>query len=97
MQALLHDVPTGGMVVLDLRYEVAPIWSLTESYYGTPFIWNMLHNFGGRSGLYGRMPQIAQWPALALQSNATFVDMCVKCCPIVIAMCAALACLWGLG
>jgi alpha-N-acetylglucosaminidase len=31
----------------------------------------MLHNFGGRSGLYGRMPVIATVPAQALAANST--------------------------
>ena len=37
----------------DLYSEVSPIYTRTASYYGTPFVWNMLHNFGGNVGLYG--------------------------------------------
>lgn len=33
---------------LDLYSDVSPVWSRTSSYYNTPFIWNMLLNFGGR-------------------------------------------------
>ena len=73
MQAVLHAVPLGGLIVLDLWSETVPVWSQTDAYYGTPFIWNMLHNFGGRSGLYGRMPAVALWPAMALQANASCV------------------------
>ena len=60
--------------MLDMWSEVEPIWNETAFYYSTPFIWNMLHNFGGRSGLYGRLPQIAQLPAASLRANASFVD-----------------------
>jgi alpha-N-acetylglucosaminidase len=31
----------------------------------------MLHNFGGRTGLYGRLRQIAEMPAQALLTNST--------------------------
>ena len=70
--ALLTPVPLGRLIVLDLWSEVFPVWTWTDSFFNTYFIWNMLHNFGGRTGLYGRMPQVAQWPALALQANSTF-------------------------
>lgn len=71
IESLLHAVPHGKLIVLDLWSETVPVWNRTQNYFGTPFIWNMLHNFGGRSGLYGRLQQVAEWPALALQSNAS--------------------------
>ena len=24
------------------------MWNRTEFFFGTPFVWNMLHNYGGR-------------------------------------------------
>jgi alpha-N-acetylglucosaminidase len=36
------------MVVLDLWSEIRPVWILTSAFYGKPFVWNLLHNFGGR-------------------------------------------------
>jgi alpha-N-acetylglucosaminidase len=76
MKALLHAVPHGKLLVLDLYSEDSPVWSRTDSYYGTPFIWNMLHNFGGRSGMFARLTTIAnaadpKSPAFALAANAT--------------------------
>ena len=46
------------MIVLDLFAEVDPIWMETESFYGQPFIWCMLHNFGGNLGLYGTVERV---------------------------------------
>lgn len=46
--------------MLDLYAEVFPIWLRTASFYGIPFIWCMLHNFGGNTGnahLSGQPPQ----------------------------------------
>lgn len=40
-QALVHSVPVGRMVVLDLFAEVKPIWSSSEQFYGVPYIWKV--------------------------------------------------------
>ena len=71
IQAVLEAVPVGGMVVLDLASDTNPVWTFTESYYNRSFVWNMLHNFGGRSGLYGKLWTIASGPAQALIQNGT--------------------------
>ena len=49
-QALVQGVPRGRLVLLDLYAEVFPLWSRTQSFFGAPFIWCMLHNFGGNVG-----------------------------------------------
>jgi hypothetical protein len=41
------------MVILDLMSEMQPVYVRTKSYFGQPFIWCMLHNFGGTDELYG--------------------------------------------
>lgn len=41
------------MLVLDLQSEQFPQYKRLESYYGQPFIWCMLHNFGGTLGMFG--------------------------------------------
>ncbi|KAK3921345.1 Alpha-N-acetylglucosaminidase [Frankliniella fusca] len=51
--ALLTSVPTGRMLVLDLMGEQKPQYRRFHSYYGQPFVWCMLHNFGGTLGMYG--------------------------------------------
>ncbi|MBA0790241.1 hypothetical protein Gohar_014905 [Gossypium harknessii] len=42
MQALLHSVPLGKLVVLDLYAEVKPIWISSEQFYGVPYIWKVI-------------------------------------------------------
>jgi alpha-N-acetylglucosaminidase len=59
IKAILNAIPNDKMIVLDLWSENHPVWQRTESYYGKPWIWNMLHNFGGNISLYGRMDEVA--------------------------------------
>lgn len=76
IQALLHGVPLGRMIVLDLFAETEPIFSYTESFYGQPFIWCMLHNFGGNSGFFGTVESINSGPFKALSfPNSTMVGI----------------------
>ncbi|XP_062554959.1 alpha-N-acetylglucosaminidase-like [Armigeres subalbatus] len=53
IRAFLTAVPIGRMLVLDLQSEQFPQYDRTESYYGQPFIWCMLSNFGGTLGMLG--------------------------------------------
>ena len=66
IQALLSAVPDDQMIILDLFTEEYPVWKQTEAYYGKPWIWSMLQNFGGRVALFGRMSNVAQDPSAAL-------------------------------
>nr|XP_048329041.1 alpha-N-acetylglucosaminidase-like [Ziziphus jujuba var. spinosa] len=76
MKALLHSVPVGRMVVLDLFAEVKPIWSSSEQFYGVPYIWCMLHNFAGNIEMYGILDSIASGPIDARTSkNSTMVGV----------------------
>ena len=70
VKALLNAVPNDKMILLDLWSETDPVWNKTDAYYGKPWIWCMLHNFGGNIGLFGRMPTIAAGPAAALHDPA---------------------------
>ncbi|CAN1777698.1 NAGLU [Linum perenne] len=72
MQALLHSVPIGRLVILDLYAEVKPIWSASEQFYGVPYIWCMLHNFAGNIEMYGLLDSVAYGPVQArLSINST--------------------------
>ncbi|WEK35367.1 MAG: alpha-N-acetylglucosaminidase [Candidatus Pseudobacter hemicellulosilyticus] len=70
-EALLKAVPDDKMIILDLATEIEPVWKRTESFYGKPWIWNMLHNFGGNNNLFGRMEAVASEPAKALNNPAS--------------------------
>nr|XP_034181027.1 alpha-N-acetylglucosaminidase [Osmia lignaria] len=53
VEAFLTSVPVGRLIVLDLQSEQFPQYTRLKSYYGQPFIWCMLHNFGGTLGMFG--------------------------------------------
>src|SRR5581483_5324284 len=65
IKALLDAVPDDNMIVLDLATEIQPVWNRTEAFYGKPWIWNMLHNFGGNIVMFGRMQRVAEGPVEA--------------------------------
>jgi alpha-N-acetylglucosaminidase len=69
IKALLNAVPDSQMIILDLFSEAHPVWNQTESFYGKPWIWNMLQNFGDNVGLYGRMSHVAADPTQALHNS----------------------------
>lgn len=71
VKALLDAVPDDHMIVLDLAAEIEPVWKRTDAFYGKPWIWNMLHNFGGNIALFGRMDVVAHAPAAALNDTAS--------------------------
>ncbi|OCX52284.1 alpha-N-acetylglucosaminidase [Mucilaginibacter sp. PPCGB 2223] len=64
-QALLKAVPDDKMIILDLATEIEPVWKRTNAFYGKPWIWNMLNNFGANTNLFGRMDVAAQAPSEA--------------------------------
>ncbi|KAI7734981.1 hypothetical protein M8C21_020771 [Ambrosia artemisiifolia] len=72
MKALLHSVPFGKMIVLDLFADVKPVWESSSQFYGTPYVWCMLHNFGGNIEMYGVLDTLASGPIVArVSENST--------------------------
>jgi alpha-N-acetylglucosaminidase len=61
------------MIVLDLFSESQPQWQSTNSYYGKPWIWCQLHDYGGNMGLYGQIQNITINPIEALASSSSLV------------------------
>lgn len=70
IQAYLGGVPDDNLIILDLWGEENPVWNRTESYYGKPWIWCMLHNFGGRNMMFGNAEKLATEPARVLNDPA---------------------------
>lgn len=60
VKAYVTSVPIGRMLVLDLQSDLTPQYNRLESYFGQPFIWCTLHNFGGQLGLYGHLNKVNQ-------------------------------------
>ncbi len=69
-RALLGAVPDDRMLVLDLWGDRHPVWRQREAFYGKPWIWNVLYNFGGKTSLNGDLPKIAANLADVLSSPA---------------------------
>ncbi|WP_052745816.1 alpha-N-acetylglucosaminidase [Allosalinactinospora lopnorensis] len=59
ISALLGAVPDDHMFLLDLWAEQRPLWRETSSFHGKPWAWCVLHNFGGRPGMHGKLPRVA--------------------------------------
>ena len=55
MKGLSQAVERGKLVISDMFCEKSPILSSNNkfSFYDTPFIWGILHNFGGNVGMWG--------------------------------------------
>ncbi|HEX7018978.1 MAG TPA: alpha-N-acetylglucosaminidase [Gemmatimonadaceae bacterium] len=68
-RALLGAVPDDRMIVLDLWGDRYPVWRKRAAFYGKPWIWNVLYNFGGKVSLNGDLPAIATNLADALRSS----------------------------
>lgn len=64
------------MVILDLFSESQPQWQRTNNYYGKPWIWCQLHDYGGNMGLYGQVQNATMNPVQALSNqSSTMVGM----------------------
>ena len=57
VKALLTGVPTGKMSLLDYHCENVEIWKNTDKFYGQPYIWCYLGNFGGNTTLTGNVKE----------------------------------------
>jgi alpha-N-acetylglucosaminidase len=76
IEAYLSGVDNESMIVLDLFSESQPQWQRTNSYYGKPWIWCELHDYGGNMGLYGQIENLTSNPIEALgNSSSTMVGM----------------------
>ena len=53
LRAYLTAVPADRLVLLDYFCEKTEVWRTTESFYGQPFVWCYLGNFGGNTMLVG--------------------------------------------
>jgi alpha-N-acetylglucosaminidase len=49
VQAFFDAVPSGRLLVLDLNCEERPTWSKIQGFYGKPWVWSFLYNYGNRS------------------------------------------------
>lgn len=71
IEAYLSGVSNDSMIVLDLASEVQPQWQRTNNYFGKPWIWCELHDYGGNMGLYGQILNVTINPVAALANKSS--------------------------
>lgn len=60
INAMTSAVPKNKMWLLDYYCENTEVWKMTNSFFGQPFIWCYLGNFGGNTMLNGNMDTVHQ-------------------------------------
>ncbi|OQR81892.1 alpha-N-acetylglucosaminidase (NAGLU) [Thraustotheca clavata] len=76
IEAYLSGVPNDRMIILDLYSEESPYWAQTSNYYGKPWIYCVLHTFGGNLGMHGNLPRLSHEPLEALaKSDGRMIGM----------------------
>ncbi|WP_053374983.1 alpha-N-acetylglucosaminidase [Paenibacillus sp. FJAT-27812] len=58
-EALLQGLDKSHALILDLWCESNPAWKQREAFQGTPWVWCMIQNYGGKNGLFGNLDLIA--------------------------------------
>lgn len=58
VKAFLSAVPQDKMLLLDYYCENTEVWKQTESYFGQPYLWCYLGNFGGNTMLSGNIQEV---------------------------------------
>ena len=58
IKAYLKAVPQNKLLLLDYFCDRTEIWKKTDAYYGQPYIWCYLGNFGGNTVLDGNMKDV---------------------------------------
>ena len=66
-RAMLTGVPQGKMTMLDYYCEYKEMWREHDGFYGLPFIWCYLGNFGGNTNVQGRVREAGERIEKALQ------------------------------
>ncbi|MDO4511423.1 MAG: alpha-N-acetylglucosaminidase TIM-barrel domain-containing protein [Bacteroidales bacterium] len=68
-KAMLTALPKGKMTMLDYFCERMEVWRMHDKFYGQPYIWCYLGNFGGNSVMQGNVKQSGELLEKALQEG----------------------------
>jgi alpha-N-acetylglucosaminidase len=60
VKAFLKAVPQDKIMLLDYYCEHKEVWKMTDSYFGQPFLWCYLGNFGGNTMLAGNLADVSK-------------------------------------
>ena len=74
-KALLQAVEREHILILDLASTTNPQFSRLEGYYNRSFVYCMLHNYGGVSGLYGKIHEVLKAPYSVREQYSNCVGM----------------------
>lgn len=69
IQAYLKAIPAGKVTLLDYYTDNIPVWKETEGFYGQPYIFCYLGNFGGNTRLAGPFRKESERITEALESG----------------------------
>ncbi len=70
LSAMIDAVPRGRMMLLDYDCENRELFRETKAFYGAPFFWDYLGNFGGNTSLVGPINKINQHLTAAMTDTA---------------------------
>ncbi|MBP5687659.1 MAG: alpha-N-acetylglucosaminidase [Muribaculaceae bacterium] len=68
-KAMLTGVPQGKMTMLDYYCEYKEMWRDLDGFFGQPYIWCYLGNFGGNSNIQGNVKEAGQKLEAALKEG----------------------------
>ena len=69
IEAFLRAVPQDKMILLDYYCEFIEIWKQTQEFYGQPYIWCYLGNFGGNTMMSGNFRTVSDRISDALENG----------------------------
>lgn len=69
IEAMVKAVPQDKMMLLDYYCENKEVWKMTDSFFGQPFIWCYLGNFGGNTMIAGNIDTVEERIEKALTTN----------------------------
>ncbi|SDN17938.1 alpha-N-acetylglucosaminidase [Allokutzneria albata] len=52
---LIESIDRNRVIVLDLDSDDGPLWNKTNAFWGAPWAWGTIQNFGGRLGMFGNL------------------------------------------
>lgn len=73
-RAFVEAVPYGNFVVVDMSVDGSGEWKIwnNASFFGAPFIWTTLHDFGGTDAMKGDLSMVNQIPFEAIKSTSVW-------------------------
>ena len=69
IKAYLEAVPKGKVIMLDYFIENTPVWPLTDKFFGQPYIFCYLGNFGGNTHIVGPFDAVSSRTADVLENG----------------------------